>query len=484
MENICLYCNKSFLTKSNLKNHIENAKYCIALRENSNNSNFSCDCCDKKFTSKNNLNYHLSRCNFKKDKEIEKLKKALETTEKLKIQNEIHKEQIEELKECVKDKDEQLQKLNIPVTNKHNFNKTLVLNDITIIARREDGYINATEICKAGGKEFSNWLKNKNSEAFLQILSSSLLIRRDELIKYESGSNDKRGTWTHPQVAINIAQWISPQFDVQVSKWVFELTVTGRVELGNEKTNSELEFVYQDKINNLNKELELKTNKLKNYETTIFNRNVDYCPIEYYGKDIVYFLKFNIPTYLQSEYTYNYPNLNNEEYKCVEFGVSSNVEKRLVAHKNDKKKCDTVFLHAIELHKRYMASKMELYLKTISKQMTVNFDYENRKECILVNEEQFNTLINKINTGLNNLEDNDTVIELEDNKIEDFINYKIDKDIEIHKIDTNKDIEIHKINVNANEDIEIKNKKIQNITELFKNNIINLKEYKELLIEI
>jgi len=122
MENICLYCNKSFLTKSNLKNHIENAKYCIALRENSNNSNsnsnFSCDCCNKKFTSKNNLNYHLPRCNFKKDIEIEKLKKDLETTEKLKIQNEIYKEQIEELKEQLKDKDEQLQKLAIAAINK------------------------------------------------------------------------------------------------------------------------------------------------------------------------------------------------------------------------------------------------------------------------------------------------------------------------------------------------------------------------------
>jgi hypothetical protein len=120
MENICLYCNKSFLSKSNLKNHIENAKYCIALRETStnSNSNFSCDCCNKKFTSKNNLNYHLPRCNFKKDKEIEKLKKDLETTEKLKIQNEIYKEQIEELKEQLKDKDEQLQKLAIAAINK------------------------------------------------------------------------------------------------------------------------------------------------------------------------------------------------------------------------------------------------------------------------------------------------------------------------------------------------------------------------------
>ena len=131
-----------------------------------------------------------------------------------------------------------------------------------------------------------------------------------------------------------------------------------------------------------------------------------------------------------------------------------------------------------------MASKMELYLKTISKQMNVNFDYENRKECILVNEDQFNILINKINIGLNNSEDtdNDSIIELENNKIEEFVNHKLDKDIEIHKINANKEIEIHKIDINK--DIEVRNKKIQNITELFKNNIISLKDFKELLIEI
>ena len=68
-----------------------------------------------------------------------------------------------------------------------------------------------------------------------------------------------RKTWVHPQVAINIAQWISPEFDVQVSKWIFELMITGKVELGNEKTNEELENIYKEKINSLTEELE--TNK-------------------------------------------------------------------------------------------------------------------------------------------------------------------------------------------------------------------------------
>jgi hypothetical protein len=31
-----------------------------------------------------------------------------------------------------------------------------------------------------------------------------------------------QGTWVHPQVAINLAQWLSAKFAVQVSQWVYD----------------------------------------------------------------------------------------------------------------------------------------------------------------------------------------------------------------------------------------------------------------------
>ena len=42
------------------------------------------------------------------------------------------------------------------------------------------------------------------------------------------GPNDARGTWVHPQVAVNLAQWCSPKFAVQVSQWVVEWAITGK----------------------------------------------------------------------------------------------------------------------------------------------------------------------------------------------------------------------------------------------------------------
>jgi hypothetical protein len=87
--------------------------------------------------------------------------------------------------------------------------------------RGSDGYINATSMCRALGKEWSNYRKNEATEAFVEALERSLRIRRDLLVQTISGGpNEQRGTWVHPQIAINLATWLSPDFAVQVSEWV------------------------------------------------------------------------------------------------------------------------------------------------------------------------------------------------------------------------------------------------------------------------
>lgn len=87
--------------------------------------------------------------------------------------------------------------------------------------RATDGYIHATAMCQAAGKEWSNYRQNAQTEAFLLALEGSLGIPRDLLVQsVSSGANDQRGTWVHPQVAINLAAWLSPEFAVQVSEWV------------------------------------------------------------------------------------------------------------------------------------------------------------------------------------------------------------------------------------------------------------------------
>lgn len=88
--------------------------------------------------------------------------------------------------------------------------------------RAADGYINATAMCKACGKQFGHYRANSGTDAFLDALSLDIGIPISKLIQVVRGANLAQGTWVHPQVAINLAQWLSPRFAVMVSSWVFD----------------------------------------------------------------------------------------------------------------------------------------------------------------------------------------------------------------------------------------------------------------------
>ena len=96
-------------------------------------------------------------------------------------------------------------------------------NDMPIQQRLMDGYINATELCQASGKNFNDYSRLKSTNEFIDVLSSETGIPVSTLIQSVRGGDVRfQGTWVHPQVAINLAQWASPKFAVLVSKWVFE----------------------------------------------------------------------------------------------------------------------------------------------------------------------------------------------------------------------------------------------------------------------
>ena len=145
--------------------------------------------------------------------------------------------------------------------------------------REEDGYINITNLCKAGGKQFKHWNSIDKTKRFLEVLSSAVGIPTTETIKVGTGSNYLNSqTWAHPQVAINIAQWISPEFDVLVSKWVYEIMLTGKVDIRENKTTQELD--------QMNKENKLLKNRVKLLESKVLQKQ----PRETFenGKNVIY----------------------------------------------------------------------------------------------------------------------------------------------------------------------------------------------------
>src|ERR1043166_1653478 len=96
--------------------------------------------------------------------------------------------------------------------------------------RKDDGYINATAMCKAAHKNWADYARLSSTREFLSELSSAMGIPITELIQSVAGGTPTlQGTWVHPQVAIHLAQWLSAQFAVQVSKWVYDWMSSGRV---------------------------------------------------------------------------------------------------------------------------------------------------------------------------------------------------------------------------------------------------------------
>ena len=95
--------------------------------------------------------------------------------------------------------------------------------------RLSDGYVNATAMCKACGKRWSDYMALSTTNPYLIELSSATGVAVDGLIQSIVGGIPKlQGTWVHPQVAIHLGQWLSPKFAVMVSQWVTEW-MTGKI---------------------------------------------------------------------------------------------------------------------------------------------------------------------------------------------------------------------------------------------------------------
>lgn len=101
----------------------------------------------------------------------------------------------------------------------------------TVVQQREtDGYINATQLCKAAGREFYNYQRTQHGNDYIEALSLKPNLIGLELVQVKSGKPENGGgTWVHPKVAIHLAQWLSPEFALQVTDWVIELMTKGHV---------------------------------------------------------------------------------------------------------------------------------------------------------------------------------------------------------------------------------------------------------------
>jgi hypothetical protein len=111
---------------------------------------------------------------------------------------------------------------------------------------REDGYINATYLCKSGGKEYSGWHRNGNSKKLIEKIYEKTKIDINILIQKSDISgvnNENRSTWVHPTIGLHIAQWISTEFFLQTVEWINEWKSMNE---NNEKYKKAIENIKPD----------------------------------------------------------------------------------------------------------------------------------------------------------------------------------------------------------------------------------------------
>ena len=106
------------------------------------------------------------------------------------------------------------------------------LNSFVVHQRANDGYINLNQMADVAEKRIDNWLRLQETKELIaefegQVVDSSDLRNRPKaLVTLKGGSRGGGGTWAHPDIAIQFAQWCSPAFALQVSRWVREWMTT------------------------------------------------------------------------------------------------------------------------------------------------------------------------------------------------------------------------------------------------------------------
>jgi hypothetical protein len=81
--------------------------------------------------------------------------------------------------------------------------------------------------------ESDHHLESKDKQEFLQVLSADIGIPISELIQVVKGGDpSKQGTWAHPLVMIELAQWCDKRAHVKVTKAIYGWMATGQVPQG------------------------------------------------------------------------------------------------------------------------------------------------------------------------------------------------------------------------------------------------------------
>ena len=88
---------------------------------------------------------------------------------------------------------------------KHQF------QDYAIGQRSKDSYVNLTQMCATAGKQVNDYLRLDSTKEYMNALSgvTGIPVVVDSATVPALVNRTSKGTWAHPEVAIDCAQWVS-----------------------------------------------------------------------------------------------------------------------------------------------------------------------------------------------------------------------------------------------------------------------------------
>jgi KilA-N domain/Meiotically up-regulated gene 113 len=323
----CDFCKKTFSTKYLLTQHQKKTKYCLDIQ--GEQSMFECNFCRKHLSTKDRLIVHTNSCKEKTRHEYTEKELLIkkEFDERLKLAENIIQEKndyiskLEAKLEKIEAKLEtKLEKLESTVTtialeaNRNNIvdeeseddldnnipispiplseqmssivieevkeeivYSNITLNNVVITSRPLDHYVNATQLCQAGGKKFNDWFRLDTTKDLINELSSDAGIPVSLLVDTIRGRSSKftQGSWIHPDLSIQLAQWISPKFAIQVSKWIRTLFNQGSLQID------------MNLLHEKDREMRIKDHRIKQLETVCLSKQRR---VEYPERNVIYML--------------------------------------------------------------------------------------------------------------------------------------------------------------------------------------------------
>jgi hypothetical protein len=234
------------------------------------------------------------------------------------------------------------------LSNANGAHKPLVLNGLVIEVDPDTFMVNATMMCKAAGKLFGDYRRQKNTDEYLQGLISNMGIPIFDLIQSKPGHNG--GTMVHRLIAFDLASWLSNDVKIQFYMWIDELLLTGRVELGNEMNVQQLEDVWRRKVQekedkasadlsaeqDRSRDLEMQLATIQDAQGVAQQHKMELMAIKV-REDLEAAIKFQVNTTAPRIATYkegdNVLYLARVDGTKFKYGCSKNVGRRFDAHK-------------------------------------------------------------------------------------------------------------------------------------------------------